>query len=121
MSGLSSISVVAAAQIAAELAARNQEALARYQFAPGMHVRFIGGPTVHGHAHEVGVEFIVSTVKASGKVFFKGTNGASAYASQLRPVGLASGTEQDVPARPIGRRAKTARQEAGQPVRRRAR
>ena len=84
--GLSNWRELAALQIEAELVQMNEVAMEKHKFKAGMRVRFIGGPTVYGHAYEVGSEFLVSTVKADGRIYLKQTNGASAYASQLEPV-----------------------------------
>lgn len=85
--GLSQNSVTAAAQISAEFALRNQRALEKYRFCAGMPVRFVGGPHVHQLNHQIGALFVVSSVHPDGRIFFKGTTGFSAYASQLRPRG----------------------------------
>lgn len=84
--GLSNWREIAALQIEAEFVQMNELAMEKHNFKAGMRVRFIGGPTVYGHAYEVGSEFLVSTVKADGRIYLKQTNGASAYASQLEPV-----------------------------------
>lgn len=77
---------IAALQTEAEFVHMNEVAMERHKFKAGMRVRFIGGPTVYGHTYEVGSEFLVSTVKADGRIYLKQTNGASAYTSQLEPV-----------------------------------
>ena len=84
---------VASSQIESELVARNDAAILKFRFAPGMLVEFVGGPTTHGHYWNKGDVFVVSSVKQdAGKVFFKKTTGMSAYASLLRPV--KQGTER---------------------------
>jgi hypothetical protein len=52
-----------------------------------MRVRFVGGPSVHPLAHQIGDEYEVSSVHPSGRVYFRGTTGFFAYASYLEPVG----------------------------------
>ena len=83
---LSDFMEIAALQINAVLVKRNEEALARYKFAPGMRVTFVGGAHVHDLAYSAGTELVISRVRPDGSVFFKGTTGAGAYASQLEPV-----------------------------------
>jgi hypothetical protein len=77
---------VAAIQISEALEVRNQEAMERIAFRPGMRVRFVGGPSVHPLAHQIGDEYEVSSVHPSGRVYFRGTTGFFAYASYLEPV-----------------------------------
>lgn len=83
---LSPLLEIAALQIDAELIRLNEEAMAEYGFEPGMRVRFLGGPNVFGLAYEVGEEYVISKVKPNGRIYFKQSNGASAYANQLEPV-----------------------------------
>jgi hypothetical protein len=83
---ISSNQAVASSQIKAELIARNDQAIRKYKFTPGMLVEFVGGPTVHGHYFNVGDVFEVSSIHESGRIYFKRTTGMSAYASQLRPI-----------------------------------
>ncbi len=77
---------LAALQIEAEFVHMNEVSMEKHKFKTGMRVCFIGGPTVYGHTYEVGSKFVVSTIKADGRIYLKQTNGASAYASQLEPV-----------------------------------
>jgi hypothetical protein len=78
---------VAAVQINEALEEWNQGAMTRYAFRPGMRVRFVGGPSVHPMAHQLGDEYEVSSVHPSGRVYVRGTTGAYAYASYLEPLG----------------------------------
>jgi hypothetical protein len=84
--GLSAFKEIAALQIHAELVRQNEEAMEKHHFRPGMKVKFIGGPHIHDLTHKIGSVYTVSTVKPDGRIYFKATNGASAYASQLVPV-----------------------------------
>lgn len=83
---LSEFREIAALQIKAEFVRLNDEAMNKHEFTKDMRVRFVGGPHVHQLAYEVGAVFQISTVKPDGRVYFKGTVGAGAYASQLVPV-----------------------------------
>lgn len=84
--GLSPFKELAALQINAAFVQCNELALSRYKFAPAMCVEFVGGPHVYPLAYAIGAQFVISRVKPDGSVFFKGSNGARAYASQLKPV-----------------------------------
>jgi|GEM_PF-3179222 len=86
LTDLSQYREIAAIQIRAALACRDEEALRKDHFAPGMRVRFVGGPTVYGHSHSLGTVYTVSKVTADCKVYFRRTRGAFAYTSQLEPV-----------------------------------
>ena len=86
LSNLSCHKEIAGLQIEAEFVRLNEVAQEKHAFIPGMRVKFIGGPNIHGLVYKVGEEYIISTVKLDGRIYFKDTNGASAYASQLQPI-----------------------------------
>ncbi len=85
LKSLSAFKELAGIQIRAEFVRLNEEAMHRHKFKPGMWVMYVGGPHVNEPSHAVGQLYQVSTVKPDGRIYFKATNGASAYASQLEP------------------------------------
>lgn len=85
ISGLSAFKEIAAVQIKAAFVKLNEEAMKKHQFAPGMEVVFMGGPHVYELSHGVGEIFRISKVGKDGRLYFKHTNGAGAYPSQVEP------------------------------------
>ena len=85
ITSLSSFKEVATVQIQAAFVCLNEEAMRKFNFAPGMWVAFVGGPHVRESSHAIGELFQVSTIGRDGRVYFKRTNGAGAFPSQLQP------------------------------------
>ena len=82
---LSQFKEVAAIEIQAEFVRLNEQAMEKHKFAPGMWVMFVGGPHVRESSRAIGELFQISTVGRAGRIYFKATNGAGAFPSQLEP------------------------------------
>lgn len=74
---------VASAKIGDELSRRNFEAIARLDLRPGDHVLKHDVFELRGESHELVREFVVSSIQANARVFFKGGNGQGAWPTQL--------------------------------------
>jgi len=77
---------VASARIADALDRRNREALIALNLQPGDRVRIRKTFEVEGRQHESVDDFIVSTIDRTGRLHFKGGNGAGAWATEVEKV-----------------------------------
>jgi hypothetical protein len=75
---------VASAKIGDVLLERNQQAIASLQLKPGDRVIRVHRFEYEGEEHELAREFVVSSIQANGRVFFRGGNGQGAWPTQLR-------------------------------------
>ena len=77
---------VASAKISCSLHRRNVEQAAQLNLKPGDRVIRIDKVEIDGVWQAIEQEFVVSSVQANGRIFFKGGNGQGAWPSQVRKV-----------------------------------
>lgn len=75
---------VASAKIGEALFCKNQDAIAALSLHPGDRVIRVSQFEHNGELQFFEREFIVSSIQASGRVFFKGGNGQGAWPTQLK-------------------------------------
>jgi hypothetical protein len=77
---------VASARIAEALLAKNLAAVAELDLKPGDRVVRTGHLEFEGDLHTISEEFVVSSIHANGRVYFKGGNGQGAWPTQLQRI-----------------------------------
>jgi flavin-dependent dehydrogenase len=84
---------VCSAQIDDHLRTLNEEAIARLQLKPGDRVIKTDSVEIDGQEHTLTREYVISSIGANGRVWFKGGNGAGAWPTQLAPASTISSEE----------------------------
>lgn len=74
--------------IAETLFAKNQEAVALLKLKPGDIVERITEHEFDNELRQIEQAFVIPSIQANGRVFFKGGNGQSAWPIQLQKNGL---------------------------------